>query len=174
MSARRRGFTLIEVLVALAIAAIGLSAVLSVVTNSSRNAVYLRDKIYAAWIGENKIVEARLAQTLPSVDKTNGELDYGGRKWKWEQTVTQTDVPGLRRIDVAVRLSEDPASNPIATVSGFAGRTQLSAPPTSSSWELDAAAGATPGGVTTTGGTPGTGGTTTTTTGILPATGPRP
>ncbi|MBS0395892.1 MAG: type II secretion system minor pseudopilin GspI [Proteobacteria bacterium] len=172
MSAPRRGFTLIEVLVALAIAAIGLSAVLSVVTNSSRNAVYLRDKIYAAWIGENKIAEARLGQTLPSVDKTNGELDYGGGKWKWEQTVTQTDVPGLRRIDVAVRRSDDPAENPIVTVSGFAGRTQLSAPPSGSSWDLSpSATGGSPSGVTTT-----TGGTTTTTptTGIRPATGGGP
>ena len=41
--ARVRGFTLIEVLVALAIAAIGLASVLAVVTNSARNAVYLRD-----------------------------------------------------------------------------------------------------------------------------------
>ncbi len=149
----RRGFTLIEVLVALAIAAIGLAAVLSVVTNSSRNAVYLRDKIYASWIAQNRITELRLQQTLPSVDKTNGELEYVNRKWKWEQTVTQTDVPGMRRIDVAVRFAEAPADQAIATVTGFVGRTQQAAPLAGSSWELDPASGG-PGALTT---TPGSG-----------------
>ena len=104
--ARVRGFTLIEVLVALAIAAIGLASVLAVVTNSARNAVYLRDKTFASWIAQNRITELRLGGTMPSVDKTNGDLEFAGQKWKWEQTVTQTEVPGMRRIDVAVRFSE--------------------------------------------------------------------
>lgn len=161
MSAHRpRGFTLIEVLVALAIAAIGLASVLSVVTNSARNAVYLRDKTFASWIAQNKVTELRLGTTMPSVDKTNGDLEFAGQKWKWEQTVTQTDVPGLRRIDVAVRFADSPADSPIATVTGFVGRTQVAAPATGTSWELDLTA-------TTTGGTTST--TTGTTTGTTTA-----
>ncbi len=132
---RATGFTLIEVLVALAIAAIGLAAVLSVVTHSTRNAIYFRDKTFASWIGQNKITEARLTITLPSVDKTSGELDYAGQSWKWEQTVTQTDVPGLRRIDVAVRQGDAPTGEQVATVTGFAGRTQLAAPQSTASWD---------------------------------------
>jgi len=132
-----RGFTLIEVLVALAIAAIGLASVLSVVTGSARNAIYLRDKTFASWIAANKITELRLGNTMPSVDKTDGDLDYAGQKWKWEQTVTQTEVPGMRRIDVAVRFAEAPAEAVLATVTGFVGRTQVAAPASSSSWELD-------------------------------------
>ena len=166
----RRGFTLIEVLVALAIAAIGLAAVLSVVTNSARNASYLRDKTLASWIGQNHLTEVRVSGTMPSVDKTNGELDFAGQKWKWEQTVTQTDVPGMRRIDVAVRLSDQPAESPIANVTGFVGRTQLAAPTSGSSWELPTAAAPGAGTPTTTAPTtapapsgplqPGTGGST--------------
>ena len=132
---RAAGFTLIEVLVALAIAAIGLAAVLSVVTHSTRNAIYFRDKTFASWIGQNKITAARLTITLPSLDKTSGELDYAGQSWKWEQTVIQTDVPGLRRIDVAVRLGDAPPEQPVATVTGFAGRTQLAAPQSTASWD---------------------------------------
>jgi general secretion pathway protein I len=140
-AAGRRGFTLIEVLVALAIAAIGLAAVLAVVTNSSRNAVYLRDKTYASWIGQNKITEIRLGATMPSVDKTSGDLEFAGQKWKWEQTVTQTEVPGMRRIDVAVRFADSPADQAVATVTGFVGRTQLAAPPSTTSWEVNTAVG---------------------------------
>jgi general secretion pathway protein I len=155
---RAPGFTLIEVLVALAIAAIGLAAVLDVVTNSARNSVYLRDKTFASWIAQNRITELRLGTTMPSVDKTNGDLEFAGQKWKWEQTVTQTEVPGMRRIDVAVRFAESPAENALATVTGFVGRTQQAAPLAGASWELDTS-GTVPGttpGTTTTPGSPGT------------------
>ena len=140
---RAAGFTLIEVLVALAIAAIGLAAVLAVVTHSARNEIYFRDKTFASWIGQNRITEARLAATLPSVDQTKGELEYAGQNWKWEQTVTQTDVAGLRRVDVAVRFADAAPEQPIATVTGFVDRTQIAAPQSGASWELGA--GASPG-----------------------------
>ncbi len=133
---RARGFTLIEVLVALAIAAIGLASVLSVVGNSARNASYLRDKIYASWIASNHIAEVRLGGSMPSVDKTNGDVQFAGQKWTWEQTVTQTDVPNMRRIDVAVRFADAAEGSALATVTGFIGATQLSAPSAGTSWDL--------------------------------------
>ena len=131
----RAGFTLIEVLVALAIAAIGLAAVLGVVTNSARNASYLRDKTLAGWIGLNRITEARLGTIMPAVEQSTGELDYAGQHWKWSQTVTQTDVPGMRRIDVQVRHASDPEDSALTTVTGFAGRTQIAAPQSLTSWD---------------------------------------
>ena len=136
---RRSGFTLIEVLVALVIAALGLAAVLSVVTNSARDASYLRDKTLASWIALNQITLVRISNTLPSVDKTSGDVEFANGKWKWQQTVTQTEVAGMRRLDVAVRHAEDPEDSPIATVSGFVGRTQVQAPPSLTSWEYSAA-----------------------------------
>ncbi len=133
---RGAGFTLIEVLVALAIASLGLAAVLSVVTNSTRNASYFRDRTFASWIAQNKVTEARLAATMPSVDKTSGDLDYAGQKWKWEQAVTQTEVPGMRRIDVAVRYADADPNSSIVTVSGFVGRTAIATPPSATTWDI--------------------------------------
>ena len=146
---RGRGFTLIEVLVALAIAAIGLAAVLGVVTNSTRNASYLRDKTLAGWIALNRITEVRLATIMPAVERSSGELDYAGLHWKWTQTVTQTDVAGMRRIDVAVRYATDAEDSALASVTGFVGRTQIGTPQSITSWDGDLGAGG-PGG------TPGT------------------
>jgi general secretion pathway protein I len=136
---RTRAFTLIEVLVALAIASIGLAAALAVVTNSARNVNYLRDKTLASWIAINRITTVHLGMQMPSVDKTDGDLDFANDKWKWVQTVTQTEVPGMRRIDVAVRRAGDPDDAPIATVSGFVGRTEVQSQPSSASWEYSAA-----------------------------------
>ena len=147
---KRAGFTLIEVLVALVIAALGLAAVLSVVTNSARDSTYLRDKTLASWIALNQITLVRISNTMPSVDKTNGDVDFANGKWKWQQTVSQTEVPGMRRIDVAVRHAEDPESSPIATVSGFVGRTQVQSQPSTATWDyLAVPNGATPGSLLT-------------------------
>jgi general secretion pathway protein I len=154
---RARGFTLIEVLVALAIAAIGLAAVLAVITNVTRNATGLRERTFAAWIANNKIVEVRMSGTFPSVDRTTGELEYGGEQWNWEQTVTQTEVPGLRRLDVRVRLKDSPEDAFLGSVSGFVGRTQMNAPPSGQTWDTGGAGPGTGGGtVTQPGTTPGT------------------
>jgi general secretion pathway protein I len=132
---RMRGFTLIEVLVALAVAAMGLAAVLAVVTNTANAAAGVRERSFAAWIANNRLVEVRISGTFPSVDRTTGDLDYAGLKWKWEQTVTQTDVPGMRRLEVRVRLADAADDAFLATVSGFVGRTQATAPPGGTSWD---------------------------------------
>lgn len=144
-----RGFTLIEVLVALAIAALGLAAVLSVVTNAARNSSYFRDRILASWIAQNKVTEVRLGTSLPSVDKTNGDLEYAGQKWKWEEEVTQTEVPGMRRVDVRVRAADADEATALATVSGFVGATALAAPPAGTTWDVGAPAASVPAATTT-------------------------
>ena len=141
---RLRGFTLIEVLVALAIAAIGLAAVLATVTNATRSTVYLRDKTFATWIALNQITETRLGTALPSVDRTDGEVDYAGEKWKWRRTVTQTEVPGMRRLDISVRFASAADDAWLTTVTGFVGRTQLASQPSPTQWDVSAPTGLPP------------------------------
>jgi general secretion pathway protein I len=144
---RAHGFTLIEVLVALAIAAIGLAAALSVVSESARNASYLHDKAFGSWIALNRLAEVRTAGILPSVDKTDGDVEFANGKWKWQQLVTETGVPGMRRVDITVRHDTDPVDATVASITGFVGRTQESAAASPVSWDYatgTAAAGATP------------------------------
>ena len=163
---RDRGFTLIEVLVAIGIAAIGLAAVLAVVTNSAGNAGSQRTRTLASWVALNQITRTRLGTSLPAADVTKGDVEYANLKWKWEQNVTQTDVPNIRRIDVRVRLADDADDATRVTVSGFVGRAQMSSPPLATNWDQSAVSGGNqPGGTGTTGATtPGTAGSTGTTT----------
>lgn len=113
------GFTLIEVMVALAIAALGLAAVVASVSQKVDAATAMQDRTYASWIGLNKIVEMRLANVVPEVDETTGEVDYAGLEWAWRASVSETGVENLYRVDVSVGYAG--SDTVIRTVTGFIG-----------------------------------------------------
>jgi general secretion pathway protein I len=115
------GFTLIEVLAALVIVALGMIAAIQAVTQSARNGVYLRDKTLAHWIGMNVLTERRLQPTPPDVAESTGRVEFAGQQWQWSMKVTQTQVASLRRMDIRVRRVEAPEATSLATVSGFYG-----------------------------------------------------
>jgi type II secretion system protein I len=121
MRARNRGFTLIEVMVALIIVGLGMLGVIKVVSQTASTSGYLRDKTLAHWVAMNRLTEARLQKTAPKVDKTSDEVEMGGRKWKWTMNVTQTPVETIRRIDISVRPEESPENTELASVTGFFG-----------------------------------------------------
>jgi general secretion pathway protein I len=129
MSMRRtsaaRGFTLIEVLVALAIVTVGMAAVLGTLTSSADTVAYLRDKTFADWVALNQIAQVRLSGQVPLPGKSDGDADFAGRKWRWHQEVNSTQVPGMVRIDVSVRPADAATESAdrgwYATLSGIAG-----------------------------------------------------
>jgi general secretion pathway protein I len=116
-----RGFTLIEVLAALAIVAIGMLGVIKGVNEAVRNSSYLRDKTLAHWLAMNRLAEVRLAARIPEVAKTNGDAEFAGQRWRWRMEVTQTPVQSMRRIDISVRKDGMPEKTSLATVTGFYG-----------------------------------------------------
>ena len=139
---RTRGFTLIEVLAALVIVALGMLGVIEAVTQTARNGTYLREKTLAHWIAMNVITERRLQGSPPEVGETSDEVDFAGQRWRWTVTVTQTQVESLRRMDVSVRAADAPEDTALVTVAGFYGT----------------AIGAVGGSELSWGGAPGTGG----------------
>ncbi|HUJ52151.1 MAG TPA: type II secretion system minor pseudopilin GspI [Steroidobacteraceae bacterium] len=121
---RRAGFTLIEVLVALAIVAIGMAAVLGALTSSADTISYLRDKTFAQWVALNQIATVRLSGQVAPVGNSNGDVEFAGRSWHWRQEVTATQIPGAVRIDVKVRPKDvkgDDDKGWFTTVSGIQG-----------------------------------------------------
>ena len=133
--AAQRGFTLIEVLAALVIVALGMIAAIQAVTQSARNGTYLRDKTLAHWIGMNVLTERRLQSSAPDVAESTGRVDFADQQWQWSMKVTQTQVASLRRMDVAVRRAEAADdSTALANVSGFYGDAVGGAGGTGLSW----------------------------------------
>ncbi|HKR35641.1 MAG TPA: type II secretion system minor pseudopilin GspI [Steroidobacteraceae bacterium] len=121
MRARKRGFTLIEVMVALLIVGLGMLGVIKIVSQTASTSGYLREKTLAHWVAMNRLTEVRLQKNAPAVDKTSDEVEMGGRKWKWTMNVTQTPVETIRRIDVSVRPEGAPENTEMASVTGFFG-----------------------------------------------------
>ena len=115
-----RGFTLVEVLVALAVIAIVLGAVIQTTAVQSDNLEHLRNRSLAQWVAANRIHELRAMDQLPTVGRSHGRERMGHHSWEWTMEVSQTPTEGIRRIEVEVRANAADET-PLITLTGFAG-----------------------------------------------------
>jgi general secretion pathway protein I len=114
------GFTLLEVMVALAIVSLSLAGVAGSMGQMIDTANAMRDRTYASWIAQNRITEYRIAGVLPEPGENSGEVDFANTTWAWEAEVTETGIENLMKIDVSV--SYPGADEPIRVVTGFVGQ----------------------------------------------------
>ena len=98
----QRGFTLLEVLVTLAIFATVAAAVLTASVRSLQNAARLEDKTLAGWIADNRLTELQLASSPPAPGRDSRELSFAGRQWLLYSETVITSDPGLRRVTLWV------------------------------------------------------------------------
>ena len=108
---RRRastGFTLIEVMVALVVVALGMMAVNTQLNRYTVAATYVEQKTLASWIATNKITELSIGPQWPPVDEYEEEVEFAGQQWHCAIVVSETEVPNLHRVDVSVSLQQDP------------------------------------------------------------------
>lgn len=118
---RARGFTLLEVLIALAIAAIALVALFGAAAATVRTTDTLRDRTYAHLVAANLVAELRARESWPALGTSTGEATQAGRRWLWRAEVHSTDDGSIRRIDVSV---DDETGARAGTLIGFIGQPQ--------------------------------------------------
>lgn len=116
---RSRGFTLLEVIVAMAIAATALLALYGAAGATSRNAAVLRDRTYGQLVASNQLAEMRARRAWPATGLLTGDSAIAGRRWTWRAQISATDDAAIRRIDFSVTAEDGSTA---ATLIGFLGR----------------------------------------------------
>jgi len=118
-----RGFTLIEVMVALTIFAFCAVSMVQVLTQSVDNFSKIERKTFGTWIAENQLSELRLQPEFPSIGEKEADLEYSNREWLVKTKVIKTELATMRRVEVEVYLREPNIKEPVfvAGLSGFVG-----------------------------------------------------
>ena len=116
-----RGFTLIEVLVALAILAVALAAALRSATLAADGTLELKERLLATWVAQNRVAEYTTRALWPEIGTRAGNAEQGGVAFAWRETVSATPNPRFRRVEVMVYGPRAP-ERAVATLVGFATR----------------------------------------------------
>ena len=117
-----RGFTLIEVLVALMVVAMGLAALMTAVSSTARTSGYLRDKTLAQWMALNRLSEVRLNLSKFGQNTDMGEIYFANRIWHYDTRYFDTSITSMKRVVVRVYAGDAKSKgNAVAESIGFLG-----------------------------------------------------
>jgi general secretion pathway protein I len=101
---KNKGFTLIEVLIALAILAIALAATMRVIGMATSSAEEVKIKTYATWVSQNRLAELTARRVFPAAGSENGQVNMAGIDFVWQQTTSETPNKEFRKVEVSVSL----------------------------------------------------------------------
>ena len=113
-----RGFTLIEILVAVAILAIALAATSRAASLATDGALETRQRLLATWAAQNRVAELRARRIFPAAATTRLATEQAGLALVVQETVSETPNPTIRRVDLAVAEARRP-DRVLATLTAY-------------------------------------------------------
>ena len=105
---RHAAFTLIEVLVAIAILAVALAATSRAASVATDGALETRQRLLATWVAENRVAELRARRLFPAAATTRFNTTQAGLDLVVDEAVSETPNAVIRRVDLAVADARDP------------------------------------------------------------------
>ena len=117
---RMRGFTLLEVMIALLVITLGMGAVISTTGESTWKSAHLRHSTIASWVAHNEIALYRAKRTWNNTNRLSGETEMANAVWEWTMTFSATPNTSTREVEVVVTLQDETAIK--ARVNGFIAR----------------------------------------------------
>jgi len=99
---KHHGFTLVEVLVALAIVAIAFTALIRVVGFSADTTAILQERSLALWVAQNRMARHQLDRVWPAIGTREGTDEMADQKWYWKEKITASIHKDIRQIDIEV------------------------------------------------------------------------
>ena len=115
--ARMRGFTLLEVMIALLVITLGMGAVINTTSESGWKSAQLKQKTIATWVAQNQIVKYRAKRIWSDAHSQSGKVEMANVEWTWKMKISATDDPSLRRLDVEVFIEGEDSLK--ASLTGF-------------------------------------------------------
>lgn len=121
LTERSLGFTLVEVMVALLIVSVAISALMTQMMGNVDNTAYLRDKTIAHWVALNQLELAYIENSNSNKvikSERSGSEEMAGREWFWKIKPVKTANAAFLQLNVSVRMDEDDESA-LVTVQGL-------------------------------------------------------
>lgn len=121
---RVRGFTLMEVMIALMIFGLLAAMLQQVASGYMSNYRRIEGQTMASWIAQNRLTEMRLQDQMPATGESDDELEFGGHEWKVETDIRNTEDAAIRRVEMTLYRVQSNQGNPVQQLvfTGFLGQ----------------------------------------------------
>ena len=113
---KKFGFTLIEVVVALAVIAIGMAAVIKATGIVTKNTAQLNERTIAMWVAQNAMAQFELDLEGDADKEIKGSEEMAGVEWHWSKTIDDTQDPDIKRVEIQVRRGKKSSDQVYATL----------------------------------------------------------